>query len=283
MAAPTPISGYNDCPWPVDPACFAADWAALPAEVQDRSRALASSTLRRLSGYRVGGCSITVRPCKASCASGMPSYYDIAGGYGSSGFYPHINEAGMWVNSCGCSTDCGCSSLCEVELPGPVGEVYEVRVDGAVVPVADYRIDDNRLVWVGSGACPWPTCQDLSKPDTEVGTFSVQYLNSYPVDKSAQFAVATLAMEFARACTGNKCRLPASVTSITRQGVSMEIATGSFPNGVTGIREVDAWIALWNPNNLRQQTGVWSPDMRRTRIAGTAPIGGSGSYYGGSY
>ena len=34
-----------------------------PPEVQDRAPGLASATLRRLTGYRVGGCPITVRPC----------------------------------------------------------------------------------------------------------------------------------------------------------------------------------------------------------------------------
>ena len=75
-----------------------------------------------------------------------------------------------------------------------------------------------------------------------------------------------LAYEYAQACAGNKCRLPNNVTSLTRQGVSMEIATGAFPGGFTGIREVDAFIAIWNPSGRREQPRVWSPDIHTPRV-----------------
>jgi hypothetical protein len=50
------------------------------------------------------------------------------------------------------------------------------------------------------------------------------------------------------------------VTSVVRQGVSYEIAAGSFPGGATGIREVDTWIARYNPSHLLMQPAVWTPD-----------------------
>ncbi len=46
----------------------------------------------------------------------------------------------------------------------------------------------------------------------------------------------------------------------------MDIATGSFPGGFTGIREVDAFISIWNPGGRRQQTQVWSPDIHTPRV-----------------
>lgn len=257
------------CPWPVDPGCLGDDWDALDESVQDRSLALASATLRRLTGYQVGGCPITVRPCKAGCVGygyHIPAYWDMAGAWGAGGFWPHI-ESGVWVNSCGCTTDCACETLCEIALPAPVGRVDEVKVDGQVVDPADYRVDGNRVVWVGSTDCPWPTCQDMAAADTEVGTFSITYLNSYPVDSLGAYAAGILAFEFAKACIGSgKCRLPAGVTTVTRQGVSYDIASGSFPNGMTGIREVDAYIALWNPKGLRQPVAVWYPGKPAVRV-----------------
>jgi hypothetical protein len=265
VVPPAPVSG---CPWPVDPACLSADWEAMDQAVQDRALALASATLTRLTGYRVGGCPVTVRPCKAGCAAATtrPSYLDMAGAYGSSGFWPHI-EGGVWVNSCGCAGDCSCGPECRIALPGPVGRVDEVKVDGAVIPASDYRIDSNNVLWTGTGECPFPVCQDMSLPDTEVGTFSVTYLNAWPVDSLGAYAAGIMAMEFAKACIGsNKCRLPAGVTSISRQGISIEIAAGSFPSGFTGIREVDAYIALYNPQPLRQAPQVWSPDIGRVRV-----------------
>lgn len=260
-----PVPEWGGCPWPVDPACLADDWDSLDDEVKDRAVALASATLTRLTGYRVGGCPITVRPCKAGCAgSYQPGYWDMQSMYGA-GFWPHI-ESGVWVNSCGCQTDCACEALCEIALPPPVGRVDQVMLGGVLVDPATYRIDGNRLVWTGATACPWPTCQAMSKPLTAPGTFGVTYLNGYPVDGLGAYAAGIMAMEYARACTGGKCRLPAGVTSIARQGVAFEIASGAFPSGMTGIREVDTYLALWNPAALRSGPRVWSPDLHSARV-----------------
>ena len=70
-----------------------------------------------------------------------------------------------------------------------------------------------------------------------------------------------LACEFAKACTGGKCRLPSSVTSIARQGVTMTISSGMFLGGQTGIREVDAYVVSVNPNAQVMPPVVWSPDV----------------------
>lgn len=267
-----PVAVAAGCPWPVDPACFEDSWDALDDDVKARSLLLASTTLRRLTGYRVGGCPVTVRPCKKSCLGNFTGrgYYDMQGQFGTyAGYWPHINEGGFWVNSCGCATDCSCGVLCTVQLPGPVGRVDTVKVDGAVIVSSKYRVDSNTLVWTDPGTCPWPSCQDMSKPDSAVGTFSVTYLNSWPVDTLGAYAAGVLAMEFAKACTGsNKCRLPSGVSSVARQGVSFEVVTGAFPGGFTGIREIDSYITLWNPGAIRNSPRVWSPDLPRTRVIG---------------
>lgn len=263
MTAPAPE--YGGCPWPIDPACLGDEWEALDPTVQARSVALASSTLYRLTGFRVGGCPITVRPCVTRCDKFGPGYYMTR--YGHGWMSPYIGTGGQWVNSCGCLTDCACTELCEVRLPGPVGEVYAVTVGDTVLPATDYRVDGTSLVYTGaSDPCPWPACQDLSAPVGAPGTFAVEYLNSYPVDALGAYAAGTLAWEFSQACVGNKCRLPASVTSVSRQGVTFDIAPGMFPDGFTGIREVDAYIATVNPGALRQQSQVWSPDIHTPRV-----------------
>ena len=252
----------SGCPWPVDPACFTAEWEALDPAVQERAILLASETLRRLTGYRVGGCPVTVRPCRVTCAN--TAYLPF---YSGGAFSPHIAVSGYWVNSCGCTHDCSCGELCTVNLPPPIGGIIEVTVDGLVIDPVDYTILRNQLTWIGGGDCPWPICQDLTADVDQPNTFSVTYLNSWPVDALGAYAGGVLAMEFARACTGsNKCRFPATVTSVTRQGVSFEIVAGSFPEGFTGIREVDAYIAIWNPQHIRQSPQVWSPDIHSPRV-----------------
>lgn len=261
-----PVAVASGCPWPVDAACFEDSWEGLDDDVKERSVAMASATLHRLTGYRVGGCPVKVRPCRRSCWEvGFPSYYDMLS-YGSGvSFWPHIDQHGMWVNSCGCGPrDCSCDvNGCRVTLPSPVGSVTEVKVDGDVMSPSAYTLSGSDLLWAGTGDCPWPTCQNLALPDTADGTFSVTYLNSHPVDTLGAYAAGVMAMEFAKACTGGKCRLPSSVTAVVRQGVSFEIMSGAFPDGLTGIREVDTYLAMWNPGRLRQQTAVWSPDIRR--------------------
>jgi hypothetical protein len=55
---------------------------------------------------------------------------------------------------------------------------------------------------------------------------------------------------------------------VARQGVAYDIVSGSFPGGFTGIREVDAFIGLWNPRGLVSDSRVWSPDLSRPRVMG---------------
>lgn len=264
------VPPFGGCVWPVDTACFTAEWDAFSAGVQARAKALASATLERLTGYRVGACPITVRPCKPSCASAASPYVSA---FGNTAFQPQINPLGQWINSCGCQQDCSCTSLCELKLPGPVGRVDEVRLDGVSMADTLYRVDNgNLLVYIGTDDCPWPSCQDMALPDTAVGTLSITYLNAYPVDSLGAYAMGVLSMEYGRACAGNNCRLPAGVTMIVRQGISMEVVSGAFPSGMTGIREVDTFLALWNPDGLSRQATVWSPGQHRPRVT-TIPGG----------
>lgn len=248
------------CTWPLDEGCLGSDWAEYDLAVQTYAASLASATLRRLTGWRVGGCPVKVRPCsQARCGAPAIGAYAGVGYYGGS-FYPQ-NWAGVWTNNgCSCLSDCSCTALDEVRLPEPVGEVFEVRLDGLVLNQGtDYVRYGNRLI--ATGTTKWPKCQDLTKLDTEVGTFSVTYQNSYAVDILGARAAGILAVEYAKACNGESCGLPTNAVSITRQGVSIELESGAFPGGLTGIRQVDAFIALWNPAGLERDSEVWSPDM----------------------
>jgi hypothetical protein len=260
------VSDTGPCAWPIDPACLGTDWDALDPSVQERAEALSIASLRQLTAYRVGGCPITVRPCVQRCVR----TWGQAHGWPMTGWGPSQLPDGTWVNSCGCSTDCSCTSLCEVVLAAPVGPVSSVKVDGGVLQPSDYRVDGNRLVWTGGGDCPWPICQDMSLADTEVGTFSVSYLNAHTPDALAAYAAGVLAMEFAKACTGSsKCRLPSTVTSVARQGVSFTLGSGAFPDGLTGIREVDAFVNLWRPPGAPSRAAqVWFPHSRSPRVVG---------------
>lgn len=251
MVAPAAnANNYMGCEWPVDPGCLGDTWDAVEPTVQEYAKALAGQTLRRLTGYRVGGCSTTVRPCRKSC---ITPYYNAYGPW-----QPHLNELSQWVNGCGCGDECSCSVTDFINLPLPVGAVYSITLDG--VAFTNYVLLGSSLA--RTDGLPWPVCQNMNQPLTASGTLGITYLNAWPVDHLGQRAAGILAAEYAKACGGGKCRLPANVTSIVRQGVSFDIEGGAFPSGFVGIREVDAYIALWNPNGLRQAPAMWSPKRK---------------------
>jgi hypothetical protein len=220
---------------------------------------MAGQTLRMLTGYRVGGCAITVRPCSMACASLYGEFY--AGG----SFFPHINVQGVWVNSCCGSTSCDHLGTARIVLPGPVGDIEEIVIDGDVLDAENYRVDNgNELVRLDGEA--WPTVQNMAVAADAVGAFAVTYLRALKVDGLGALAAGVLACEYASALTGGKCKLPSNVTSIVRQGVSMELSRDLFPGGLTGVREVDLYIQRWNPNHLQAPSVVWSPDLQHARV-----------------
>lgn len=250
MTVPDP----SGCPWPIDPSCLGDEWDNdYDDPLKDRCVALASATLHRLTAQRVGGCPKTIRPCNHRALDRVyPGYH-----FAANDTWRPFMISGTWFNGCGCGDTCGDRHY-RIDLPTPVGGVTEVKVDGtALAEGTDYWLDETTLIRIGSD--PWPVTQDLNLPDTEAGTFSITYLNSYPVDGQGAYACARLAIEYARACTGGKCALPETVTSIVRQGVTYDLPSGSFPNGETGLREVDAFIAIWNPQHRSMQSKVWVP------------------------
>lgn len=264
-----------DACWPIDHSCcptYPVDIGTADADEQEqwaRADALAVSTLRSMTGFRVGGCPVTVRPCKQGC---LPTTWDAypvlaTGGGLPRGIVAPVLSSGTWLNlPCGCGTDgCSCSTICEVALPGDSVAVTEVRLDGVVLDPTAYRVDHgNRLTRV-DGDC-WPLCQNMNADATAPDTFAVTYVPGAPVDGLGSYAAGLLACEFHKACGGGACALPSSVTQVVRQGVTYTLAQDAFGTGLTGIRAVDVYIRRWNPNRLTQASAVWSPDLPAPRL-----------------
>ena len=239
------------------------------AATMRRSEALAWMTLAALTADQVATCPIVVRPCSLGCQNGSdvylaaPATAPFGPGYG-----PYIGANGTWYNSCGCSTpgECSCTVLSEVILPGPVGDIVEIWLDGAVFDSANYRVDNgNRLVRLDGGA--WPACQPMQQNEHGDDAFSVTYYRGAAPDSILLYAAGLLAVEWYKACTSDKtCRLPAGVQNVSRQGVSYQIQTSLFSDGTTGIREVDAVIARYNPWGLKMAPTISTPQtIRRPR------------------
>jgi hypothetical protein len=234
--------------------------------MMEKSEALAWMSLATLTADQIGTCPITVRPCKAGCRN-SDTYLSapVAGLPGR--FSPHINSAGVWVNACGCDTpDCSCTALCEAILPGPVGDITEVWLNGAVLDPTAYRVDNgNRLVRT-DGDC-WPLCQDMTQGEHGDEAFSVTYYRGAAPDVVLLWIAGLLAVEWYKACSNDKtCRLPRGVRSVSRQGISYEIERNLFSEGTTGIPEVDALVTRYNPYGLKMAPTISTPQtIRRPR------------------
>lgn len=259
--APVP----DDC-WPLDTECLGETWDAYPADVQHRAGLLAVETLRMLTGYRVGACPVTVRPCARACAGVVPTAttYPVAGHGHGTGWWPALSS-GVWLNTgCTCATgDCSCTPLSVIRFPSGIGGIVEVMVDGAVLAPSAYRVEAGlRLVRIDGAR--WPVCQNMAADTSEDNTFAVTYIPGVVPGVLGAIAAGRLAGEYAKSCMGATCALPARTKSLTRAGVSIQLASEDgdlFPGGLTGIREVDTFIKRHNPHALKGPSAVWYPGM----------------------
>lgn len=131
---------------------------------------------------------------------------------------------GAWVNQSGGPPG-------DVVLPGPVYSVTSVHNDvGEELPVPVLDGDTLRAV----------------PPEVRF----VRYLRGEPVPPGAGERVGILARERYLQCVGDsRCRLPRNATSVTRQGVSVQMPTPQeiIDSGSTGLPEVDLWVRALNP------------------------------------
>lgn len=238
-----------------DPCLF--EGQPVPQPIIDNAKLAASQLMWSLTGRQFGCCTVTVRPCRKKCENPCGMWQ---GGFP---WIPVMLETGEWTNrSCDCQGDsCSCTKLSEVNLPTPVCSVSEVKIDGVVVDPTTYRVDNFQKL-VRLGADVWPECNDLTKPDTEVGTWSVTLTYGKPVPPLVILGANEFACEIIKSCIGQPCKLPQRLSSITRQGVSMTFLDDmSFlDKGLTGMYFVDLAARTYNPSRLYRRSIVTSPD-----------------------
>jgi hypothetical protein len=267
---------FGPCePWPVRWSnCERLVDLGSPAVTGD-AVAAATHVLWARSGRQFGLCTTTLRPCRRDCYDQMPyGWVEWPGPYGMAAGTPAWPAlvGGAWYNlACGsCSGSCSCSALSEVLLPGVVHDIVAVRLDGSPMASGGYRVDNNRvLVRVDGGTWPW--CNDLAKPDSSPGTWSVtaRYGQDPPI--LAQLAVGELACQFLDAFAGEQCQLPRSLTSLVRQGVSIELPRPGDveAEGRLGLYQCDLFIDTVNPGHLPGPSRVYSVDRSPPRRVGT--------------
>lgn len=209
------------------------------AEVVAAAASFAQDTLWSLTGRRLGVCTATERYRAPGSGQCLRPYRDITDG--------------QWRNGTESGGDC-----CAIRLEQtPVRSITSVKLFGVVVNPAQYYLSRNRVV--RNGAC-WPSIDDCTEPVIEV-----VYRHGEPVDK-AELAMGELAFEYLLGLSGDlTCRLPSTATSISRQGVTVQLSdpTTLFKDGRTGLPLSDAFIRAANPNRLPQRSRVYSPDFAR--------------------
>ncbi|QRY62752.1 hypothetical protein JVX90_00295 [Gordonia sp. PDNC005] len=250
------------CEWPVlIPAEYEERWQAASADDRQRATVLAGRVLWALTGQVFGVCPAVVRPCFQP-----PAHGTTWSGRAGAVFWPGVTGDPAATGPCGCSDGCREIGYDRVALPGPVAAVDEVVIDGITIDPATYRVENRRWLHRIDGQ-RWPTHQALHVGDDEPGAFTVRYQRGLVVPVDGQYAAGRLAVEFLAGMTGGECALPAGATSVSRQGVSVELADMRewFTNGVTGVASVDLWIMAVNPHKSKRPARITSPDAIRRR------------------
>lgn len=224
---------------------------------------IASDLLFHLTGRVFPGlCTATVRPCaRRITAQAMTDWH-------------HLPDADLYDQTwgvCYCAgtlAGCGCDGRSRIGLGRqPVASITTVKVDGVVLAAARYALEDDRFLVRLPDADgtdrAWPTCQDLTLPDTSADTFSVTFEWGREPPAGGQMAAAQLGGEIALDLSGSSdCSLADGVTSMTRQGVTIEAVVPSAEL-VDQLPELArAWVRSVNPLGLRRRPSVWWPGSR---------------------
>ena len=80
-----------------------------------------------------------------------------------------------------------------------------------------------------------------------------------------RMAARALAENIIKPLLGDANAYPERITTLTRQGVTAQIASviDIMKSKGTGIRTVDQWLVAVNPNKRQKRAVVFSPDIAR--------------------
>lgn len=234
----------GDDPTDEEQAAYDAASAAYDLALAQRNAAedLAVAVLHALSGRQFEVCEVTARPCPPAGWPRSPwvSIWDDVTGWFSTG--------------CGCAGGCARSGPSAVHLPGPVNpptdeEPIVVTIAGEELAADEFTLEGD-VLYRRNGKY-WPR-QNLARPLGEPGTWSVTYRRGTPPPAGVDQLAGLLAKELLLACDDpDSCRLPRTVVSTTRRGVSHSFDPSKlYAAGKTGLAEVDLWLSAVNPHGL---------------------------------
>lgn len=221
------------------------------------SRTLASEFLYyRTAMQYPGECTETIRPCYtcSPCTSeeGPP-------------WQPIIDNGRIYNIRC-TGDPCGCTDASFIEFAdSPITSVDEVKIDGVVMPAADYRLYNDTLYRADGGI--WPYCNELFLDDDQPNTWSVTYTFGHAPPEILKQAAIAMACHWQDMCgdgdSCNACRIPRNAVSMSRGNTSYQLLTPASMQAMTGnimlvgIIEVDYAIQTLNPGGYRRMARVY--------------------------
>lgn len=147
------------------------------------------------------------------------------------------------------------------------GGAYAVKLPRDVVTeIVSVTVDGNSFTSYNLTRSGWLERLDGQAWDTCSGSTVVTYRHGEPPPLGGVQACLTLAIELARDFYGiGKCKLPKRVSTVTRQGVTVDIVDSLdiLKEGGTGLTSVDLWLRSVNPEARPQRAGVISLDVPR--------------------
>jgi hypothetical protein len=183
--------------------------------------------------------------------------------------YPGLCQREVWP-CIGCHCDChpcGCAIWRMIEMPTdyPIYSIDLVEIDGVPLLPAQYRLDADRYL-VRIDGDDWPSCNNfgLVNPPSSTSEVRVTYTTGRQPPIELRMAAAELVCELRKACEGEPCGLPASVRSIVRRGVEMELhdVTELLTTGLTGNTIIDHALKVHgncsHQGRLADPTRIWT-------------------------
>lgn len=230
------------------------DSGVLPSAALD-----ACNILYALSGRQFPGtCSAILRPTGP---------YGWGCSHQSVSMLPDLVSRGVGIDSYLAATNGGSCGDGGITLGlYPIKSVTTIKINGVTLDPSTYRVDDQRYL-VRPGVMFWPFFQRIDLPDTASPTFSVAVTYGADPPSNGPTAAAAFGVELARYRAGMSNRLPARVTSLTRQGVTVSAIDqmSYLKEGLTGLYEVDIFLTAYNPGGQTRRPIIWSPEAQSRR------------------
>lgn len=224
-------------PWPIRWTCDIP--CDQDEELVEMATSAAQDILWSLSGRRYGICEVT-EAYRPPCKQCVPAYVNE--------FSPGVEYAlGRERRDC-----------CAIQLDKrPTRAIIQVVVEGVILDESEYTLE--RSVLKRLGEC-WP-CGD----GCEEAPVVVTYEWGLDVPPLGELAMGEVACEVLHAIKQRDCQLPSNAVRIDRQGVSIDLESVQtlYAMGRMGLPITDQFLRAVNPSNLKQRSGVYTPDFAR--------------------